>query len=63
VWLELLVQSNIGAIERARPLIHESDELVAIFVASRKTAQARKAERDRLRQHSQAAARARLRRK
>jgi hypothetical protein len=37
--------------------------LVAIFVASRKTAQTRKAERDRLRQHSQAAARARLRRK
>jgi hypothetical protein len=57
------VQSNIVTIERARPLIQESDELVAIFVASRKTAQTRKAERDRLRQHAQAAVRARLRRK
>jgi four helix bundle protein len=48
-WLQLLVASNFVAIEDARDLIQESDELTAIFVASRKTAQRRKAERERLR--------------
>jgi four helix bundle protein len=47
-WLQLLVASNLAGIEDARELIQESDELTAIFVASRKTAQRRKAERDRL---------------
>ena len=47
-WLELLVSSNFASIEDARDLIQEADELTAIFVASRKTAQRRKAERDRL---------------
>lgn len=47
-WLQLLVASSFASIEDARELIQESDELTAIFVASRKTAQRRKAERDRL---------------
>jgi four helix bundle protein len=47
-WLQLLVASNFATIDNARDLIRESDELTAIFVASRKTAQRRKAERDRL---------------
>jgi hypothetical protein len=37
-----------STIDDARALIQESDELTAIFVASRKTAQRRKAEKDRL---------------
>jgi hypothetical protein len=44
----LLVASNLTSIEDARDLIQESDELTAIFVASRKTAQRRKAEKERL---------------
>jgi four helix bundle protein len=48
-WLQLLVQSNFTAIEDARDLIQESDELTAIFVASRKTAKYRKERRERLR--------------
>jgi four helix bundle protein len=47
-WLQLLVASNLARIEDARDLIQESHELTAIFVASRKTAQRRKAERERL---------------
>jgi len=47
-WLQLLVSSNFARIEDARELIQESDELTAIFVASRKTAQRGKAERERL---------------
>ncbi len=47
-WLQLLVASNLARIEDARELIQESDELTAIFVASRKTAQRRKADRERL---------------
>jgi four helix bundle protein len=46
-WLQLLVASNLARIEDARDLIQESHELTAIFVASRKTAQRRKAERER----------------
>jgi four helix bundle protein len=37
-WLLLLVRSSRAKIEETRPLIQEADELVAIFVASRKTA-------------------------
>jgi len=47
-WLQLLVASNLASIEDARDLIRESHELTAIFVASRKTAQRHKAERERL---------------
>src|SRR4051812_28826099 len=47
-WLELLVSSNLARPDRAAALIREADELTAIFVASRKTAQRRRAERDRL---------------
>jgi four helix bundle protein len=41
-WLQLLVSANLTAIEDARDLIREADELTAIFVASRKTARRRK---------------------
>lgn len=45
-WLQLLVTANRTSVEHARDLIQEADALVAIFVASRKTAERRKAERD-----------------
>ena len=47
-WLELLVSSNHIAQEAAAGLIQEADELTAIFVASRKTAERNKAERERV---------------
>jgi four helix bundle protein len=47
-WLQLLVASNFATIDDARALIQEADELTAIFVSSRKTAQRRKGEKDRL---------------
>ena len=37
-WLELLVESGIVSEERARGLIDEAKELLAIFVVSRRTA-------------------------
>jgi four helix bundle protein len=58
-WLELLVRSRFATIDAARALIQEADELVAIFVASRKTAERRKAEREALRKQMQAANRIR----
>ncbi|MEO6236153.1 MAG: four helix bundle protein [Vicinamibacterales bacterium] len=45
-WLQLLVSANLARPEDARDLIRESDELTAIFVASRKTAQRHKLERE-----------------
>ncbi len=48
-WLELLVRSGFTTQEAAAALIKEADELVAIFVSSRKTAERRKEERERLR--------------
>jgi four helix bundle protein len=45
-WLQLLVASNRVAIEQTRDLIHEADELISIFVASRKTAEQRKRQQD-----------------
>jgi four helix bundle protein len=45
--LQLLVASNRTSIDQVRDLIQEADELISIFVASRKTAERRKAERDR----------------
>jgi four helix bundle protein len=47
-WLQLLVESRQTDTKTAAPLIQEADELVAIFVRSKKTAEARKAEQDRL---------------
>jgi len=46
-WLELPVASNRISAEPCRALIQEADELVAIFVRSKKTAEERKAEHDR----------------
>jgi four helix bundle protein len=45
-WLELLVSSNQVTMENARALIQEANELTAIFVASRKTAERHKLERE-----------------
>jgi four helix bundle protein len=45
-WLELLVRSGFTTQDRARALVQEADELVSIFVASRKTAQRHKLERE-----------------
>jgi len=44
-WLELLVESGKTTVDAAGPLIKEADELTAIFVASRITAQANQAKR------------------
>ena len=38
LWLELIVESKMLPLKRVRPLLAESNELVAIFVASRKSA-------------------------
>ena len=46
-WLELLVESNRASAEQAGPLIQEANELVSIFVKSRKTAERNKADRER----------------
>ena len=47
-WLELLVSSEKVSLELAACLIQEADELTAIFVKSRITAERNKAERERL---------------
>jgi four helix bundle protein len=47
-WLQLLVKSGKSTEEAASGLIKEADELTAIFVASRITAQRNQAERKRL---------------
>jgi four helix bundle protein len=47
-WLELLLESNLASPEHASPLIQEADELLSIFVKSKKTAETRKAEQERL---------------
>ena len=47
-WLELLVRSSKVSLDIAQPLIQEADELTAIFVKSRITAQRNKKERERL---------------
>ena len=44
-WLELLVSSDQVSAEIAAPLIQEADELTAIFVKSRKTAELNKQRR------------------
>jgi four helix bundle protein len=40
-WLELLVESRLADGEHVTALVREADELVAIFVTSRKTAERR----------------------
>src|SRR5438093_11427377 len=38
LWLELIIEAKLIPAERAQPLLDEASELVAIFVASRKSA-------------------------
>jgi four helix bundle protein len=38
LWLELIIESKLLPIKRVEPLLGEATELVAIFVASRKSA-------------------------
>ena len=38
LWLELIVESKLVPIKRVEPLLEKASELVAIFVASRKSA-------------------------
>ena len=40
-WLEFLVEVELVPREKARPLLKEANELVAIFTASRKTVELR----------------------
>src|SRR5437764_67724 len=37
-WLELIIEAKLMAAKRVQPLLDEASELVAIFVASRKSA-------------------------
>jgi four helix bundle protein len=57
--LQLLVESGRIRIDAARELIKESDELTAIFAASRKTAQRNKEARERVQQQPRASPRRR----
>ena len=56
-WLELLVSSGQTSKESAAALIQEADELTAIFVKSRKTAETNNRKRDELARQLKAAAR------
>ena len=38
LWLELIIESKLLPAKRVQPLLNEASELVAIFVASRKSA-------------------------
>jgi four helix bundle protein len=38
LWLELIIESKLLPVKRIEPLLEEASELVAIFVASRKSA-------------------------
>ncbi len=42
LWLELLVESEIVSQDRMSPLLKEADELLRIFVATLKTAKAKR---------------------
>ena len=53
-WLQLLVSSNLATADQAAALIQEADELIAIFVASRKTAERNRARRKQLEQQMKA---------
>ena len=56
-WLELLAASGRISREPVQALIQEADELISIFVKSRKTAEQRKAEHDRHEKQHRAALR------
>jgi four helix bundle protein len=56
-WLQLLVETGKASLDAAGPLIQEADELTAIFVASRITAQKNKRERERLERQMKASRR------
>jgi four helix bundle protein len=38
LWLELIIEAKLIPVKRVQPLLNEASELVAIFVASRKSA-------------------------
>ena len=40
LWLELIIEGKLLPSERVQPLLNEANELVAIFVTSRKSASA-----------------------
>ena len=40
LWLELIIEAKLMAAKRVQPLLDEASELVAIFVATRKSASA-----------------------
>ena len=61
-WLLLLVESELATSESTRDLIREANELIAILVASRKTAERRR-ERERLERRAETATRRRAHRK
>lgn len=44
-WLELIVESKIMKSELIEPLLKETNELIRVFVASKKTARANKSRR------------------
>jgi four helix bundle protein len=56
-WLELLVRSSKVSLDVAQPLIQEANELTAIFVQSRITAEKNKRERERLERQMKASRR------
>lgn len=56
-WLESLRDRKLGDLDELRALIKEADELIAIFVASRKTAEANEQEAERCRAAAKAATR------
>ncbi len=56
-WLKLLVSSGQTSQEAAQALIQEADELTAIFVKSRKTAEENRRKRKELDSHFKAAVR------
>ena len=60
-WLQLLVSSNQTTMDAAGALIQEADELTAIFVKSRITAERNKRERERLAKTAKEAAKRRRR--
>jgi four helix bundle protein len=60
-WLLLLVESELATSESTRELIREANELIAILVASRKTADRRR-ERERLQSRAETPSRRRTNR-
>ena len=58
-WLQLLVEADFVTLDKARDLLREADELTAIFVASRKTAERRQSAREATQKRMAASARRR----